>query len=260
MDSTATKTVAQTARRSPPDAVRYRFFGLVNRKERWFISWKGWLLLLLLALGMSTWFVYGVYHFLAITHRVNADNLVVEGWVHTYAIFAGAEEFRTGSYQRVFTTGGPVGGNGGYVNDYQTSASVGAAALKNVGVPVSVIQMDPSHEMGRDRTYSSAIALRVWLRAHNIPVESMNVLTENTHARRTQLLFQRAFGQDVKVGIIAVPNLDYDAKHWWRYSEGVKDVISEGVAYLYVKFFFHPSKSLATENRETVSEAQNSRP
>jgi hypothetical protein len=37
-----------------------------------------------------------------------------------------------------------------------------------------------------------------------------------------------------------VPNPDYDAKHWWQYSEGVRDVLSEGVAYLYAKFFFWP--------------------
>ena len=42
------------------------------------------------------------------------------------------------------------------------------------------------------------------------------------------------------VGIIAVPNPDYDSKHWWRYSEGVKDVISEGAAYVYARFFFWP--------------------
>ena len=38
------------------------------------------------------------------------------------------------------------------------------------------------------------------------------------------------------LGVIAVPDPDYDARHWWRYSEGVKDVISEGAAYLYAKF------------------------
>jgi hypothetical protein len=37
--------------------------------------------------------------------------------------------------------------------------------------------------------------------------------------------------------VIAVANPDYDARHWWRYSEGVRDVISEGIAYLYAKFF-----------------------
>ncbi|PYV68416.1 MAG: cytosine deaminase, partial [Acidobacteria bacterium] len=63
---------------------------------------------------------------MAVTHRVDTNVLVVEGWVHEYAIRAALKEFQGSHYQRVLTTGGPVEGTGGYINDYQTSASVGA--------------------------------------------------------------------------------------------------------------------------------------
>ncbi len=180
--------------------------------------------------------------FLAVTDRLDAHFLVVEGWVHEYAIRAGAAEFRAGAYQRVFATGGPVTGTGSYTSDYTTSAHVGADQLQNAGVPPEVLEMVPSRVTDRDRTYSSAVALRDWFRQRNIIVSSINVVTENVHARRTRLLFQKAFGGDVKVGIIAVPNPDYDPGRWWHYSEGVKDVLSEGIAYMYAKFFFHPSR------------------
>jgi uncharacterized SAM-binding protein YcdF (DUF218 family) len=183
-----------------------------------------------------------IYPFLAVTSRVNARVLVVEGWVHKYAIDASIREFNTGLYQRVFSTGGPVVGNGGYVNDFQTSASVGFELLKEYGIPSESLQMVPSHVIGRDRTYSSALALREWFREHNMPVRSVNVLTEDVHARRTRLLFEKAFGKKVSVGIIAVPNPDYDGKQWCRYSEGVKDVGSEALAYVYARLFFHPSE------------------
>ena len=186
------------------------------------------------------WCLFGLYPFLAVTQRVSANALVVEGWVHRYGIRAAVAEFKNGPYQCAFSTGGPVTGNGGYVNDFQTSASVAAELLKKDGIPLESLEMVPSHVIGRDRTYSSAVALREWLREHNAGVRSFNVVTEDTHARRTRLLFQEAFGEGVKVGIIAVPNPDYDAKHWWRYSEGVKDVLSEGIAYLYAKFLFWP--------------------
>jgi uncharacterized SAM-binding protein YcdF (DUF218 family) len=181
--------------------------------------------------------------------------LVVEGWVHRYAIFAAADEFGTGSYTRVFSTGGPVVGNGGYVNDYQTSASVGANELKNAGLPEESVQMVPSRVLDRDRTYSSAVALRKWFVDHGVAVHSFNVLTEDTHARRTRLLFEKAFGKNVKIGIIAVPNPDYDPRRWWWYSEGVKDVVSEGVAYVYAKLFFFPTKSADHDTPPRVSQA-----
>lgn len=213
--------------------------GILVRKERWGLSWRGRLLVIATALSIACLVLLGVQPFLAVTHRVPANVLVVEGWVHEYAIRRGAEEFRTGSYQRVFTTGGPVVGLGEYINDYQTAASVGADLLKKTGIPDHSIQMVPSRVVGRDRTYSSAVALREWFREHNMEVQSINVVTEDAHARRTRLLFQKALGKRVAVGIIAVPNPDYDAKHWWRYSEGVKDVLSEGIAYIYAKFLFH---------------------
>jgi uncharacterized SAM-binding protein YcdF (DUF218 family) len=182
-----------------------------------------------------------VYSFLAVSHRVNTNVLVVEGWAHRYAIRAAADEFRAGSYKKVFTTGGPVIGNGGYVNDQQTAASVGAQGLKQAGLPAELVQMVPSHTGDRDRTYSSAIALRKWLRAEKPEVRSFNLVTENTHARRSLYLFQRAFGDTATIGIIPVPNPDYDPKHWWRYSEGVEEVIGEAIAYIYARFFFHPA-------------------
>lgn len=83
---------------------------------------------------------------LAITGRVDADILVVEGWVHRYAIRAAADEFRSGSYRRAFTTAGPVDGIGGYINDFQTSAGVGAGSFTKRG-SAGRIRTDGSKQM-----------------------------------------------------------------------------------------------------------------
>jgi len=225
------------------DKSSQKLWGILTRKERWGLSWRGWLLLTSASL-VATYFAFlNVYPFLAITHRVNTNVLVVEGWIQRYAIRGGVEEFKTGSYQRIFTTGGPVEGNGGYTNDYNTSASVGAEALQKFGIPEDVIKMAPSRVIDRDRTYSAATALRECFRKNNITVQSMNIVTEDCHARRTQLLFQKVFGNNVPVGIIAVPNPDYNSKYWWRYSDGVREVIGESIAYMYARFLSYPSAS-----------------
>jgi uncharacterized SAM-binding protein YcdF (DUF218 family) len=200
------------------------------------------LFLTLIVAGCALGVFFRIHPFLAITQRMPTDLLVVEGWISDSAIRGAAAEFTNGFYQRLFTTGGPVHGSGAYSNDYSTSASIGAGRLRKAGVPPQFVQMAPSRVRDRDRTYGSAVALRDWLREHDQHVTRINVLTEGVHARRSRLLFQKAFGDDVSVGVIAVPNSDYDESHWWRYSEGVKEVISEGAAYLYVRFFFHPDK------------------
>jgi uncharacterized SAM-binding protein YcdF (DUF218 family) len=233
---------------SSPTQPGQNFWGLFTRKERWGFSWRGWLILAFILVLVGALLLKGVYPFLATTHRVgDADALVVEGWVHEYAVQAAVEEFRSGSYRHVFTTGGPVVGIGGYINDFQTSASVGADLLKKAGMPDESLQMVPSRTIDRDRTYSSAVALRDWIQEHQPSVRRINVVTENTHARRTRLLFQKALGKDMQVGIIGVPNPDYDNRHWWRYSEGVKDVGSEALAYVYARLFFHSSGPVAVE-------------
>jgi uncharacterized SAM-binding protein YcdF (DUF218 family) len=238
-----------------PSEDRLALVGLLACKQRWGLSWRGVILVLILSTGLAVSAFLGLYPFLAMTQRVDTNVLVVEGWVHKYAIHSAVEEFRRGSYERIFTTGGPVVGNGGYVNDYQTSASVGAELLKKFGVPSEAVQMVPSHVTGRDRTYSSALALRDWLQDHSMSVRSFNIVTEDFHARRTRLLYEKAFGEDVAIGIIAVPTPDYDANRWWRYSDGVREAVGESVAYLYARLFFFPSESEHREKPAQISQA-----
>jgi DUF218 domain len=243
MQGKLSPALSETAARAnhPIDSIRQKLWGTLELRERWSLSWRGWSLVALVVLLVTLVFTWRVYPFLAVTHRVNTNVLVVEGWIHSYAIRAAIQEFRNGSYERVFTTGGPVQGTGGYTNDYNTSASVGAELLKKDGLANEALQMVPSHVADRDRTYASALALRDWFHDHNLPVRSVNVLTEDMHARRTRVLFEEAFGKNVAVGIIAVPNPDYDARRWWRYSDGVREVLGESIAYIYARFFFYPA-------------------
>jgi DUF218 domain len=230
-------------------------YGIVTYRERWGLSSRGWLIVFAGLVLVFCAFVFGIHPFLSVTHRANTNVLVVEGWIHEYAIRAAAEEFRNNSYDRILATGGPVEGIGHYINDYNTSASVGGELLVKYGVARELVQIVPSHVVDRDRTYASAIALRTWFREHKMAVPSVNVLTEDVHARRTRLLFQEALGRNIKVGIIGVLNPDYDRQHWWRYSEGVREVFSEAVAYLYAKFLFYPSEPSGGEEATRTLQA-----
>ena len=134
------QTEESSARRVTPvqvsrDVRKSRLLGLVNRKERWGLSWIGWLMLLFMLVLAGITVTFSIYPFLSITERVKTDELVVEGWIPFYAVHAAAQEFASGSYRQVLTTGGPITGMGGYTNDYNTSASLGAGRLKAEGVP-----------------------------------------------------------------------------------------------------------------------------
>ncbi|HEX4350650.1 MAG TPA: YdcF family protein, partial [Verrucomicrobiae bacterium] len=112
-----------------------KFFGCVTRKERWGLSARGWLTGIIVLLVMAGVWMMSIYPFLAQNRRENTKVLVVEGWVREYAIRAAVTEFQTGHYDKVYATGGPIAGSGGYSNDYNTVASVGAELLVKDGLP-----------------------------------------------------------------------------------------------------------------------------
>lgn len=226
---------------TPTSTIRKKFFGLCSLRPRWGLSGRGWMFLFLSIVLGTVLYVRCVHAFLAPTHREPSRILVVEGWVHEYCHAAAVKEFQSFGYEKVYVTGGPVVGTAGYINDFQTSASVGEDLLIKNGLAPALVQRAPSHESGRDRTYSSAVALREWCRTNAVTLTNFNVLTEDVHARRTQLLFQKAFGHEVRVGVVAVPDPEYNPSRWWRYSEGVRQILAESVAYIYAKFIFMPS-------------------
>ena len=94
--------------------------------------------------------------------------------------------------------------------------------------------------LGRDRTYSAALKLREYFQTNGVTVRAFNILTEDCHARRTRLLFRKAFGPGVDVGVISVPDPDYDPARWWRYSEGVREILGESIAWVYAAFLIRP--------------------
>lgn len=230
--------------------IESKLWGIFTRKPRWAISVKGWLILLVVG-GLITWlFLANIYGFLAVTKPVPANVLVVEGWVHDYAIRVGVAEFQSGKYHGVFATGGPVAGTGDYTSDFKTAAHVGAGLLLASGLPPERLVMVPSRIKTKDRTYGAALALKQHFQKEGMDVKSFNIVTENVHARRTRLLYQEAFGPDVKIGIIAARNPDYNPGRWWRYSSGVRDVIGETITYLYAKMLFQPDATAAdAQNR-----------
>jgi hypothetical protein len=222
-----------------PPQPRRACWGLVTRRERWGLSLRGWTTLILLLICSAVFVLFGVHPFLAVTASVPADCLVVEGWIHEYAIPGTVAEFRAGQYKKLFTTGGPVNSmSGSHIGIDDTYAYIAAQIFRKQGLTSEEVEMVPTFKVDRDRTYASALVLRDHFREKGFSPQSLNVVTLGVHARRTRLLYEKAFGNEVKIGIIAMPNLEYDTRHWWKYSEGVKEVFSESLGYVYARFIF----------------------
>jgi hypothetical protein len=185
--------------------------------------------MLLLAIAA---FVLGAHPFLAVTAPIPSKTLVVEGWLPDHAMEEAIAEFRRGSYEHLFTTGGPHE-RGSLLIEYRTSAESAAATLIRMGLSSNVVTAVPSQVKHRNRTFGAAVALRDYCQEHRLRLDSFNLLTEGAHARRSWLCFRRALGGSCQVGIIALVDRDYDPHQWWRFSEGVKTMIGEPLGFLY---------------------------
>lgn len=180
-------------------------------------------------------FFLTIHPFLAVNQPISSEILVAEGWLPDYDLVEVKREFERGKYTHLLTTGLPLE-HGSYLTSYQTYAQLAAATLVKLGVKANHVYAVPGRHVENARSYASALALRDWLKANAPSVKSINVATRTVHARRTRLLYQKALGSGISVGVIALPDQDYDPARWWRYSAGVKTVLTEGIGYLYARF------------------------
>jgi hypothetical protein len=209
-------------------------FGLLKRKEHWTLSLRGWVTIFVVGASLAAVGGLGLHPFLAVQAPVEADALVVEGWLSDAGLERAAKEFRTRSNTTLYVTGGPLA-KGSYLIEFKTFADLGVATLREMGIDKKQLVAVPAPEAHGNRTLHSAIALQQYFAAHNLKPDAINVVTEGAHARRSRLLFQRALGDGIQVGVISTSDPDYDPDRWWAYSEGWRSVIGETVGYLYAK-------------------------
>lgn len=207
---------------------------------------NGWGIAVLVPLA---WFVFTVDGFLAITVPVQANVLVVEGWIwESAAMKEAAEEFNRGRYDVVVTVGTlprwregePLG---------EDAAAHAADQLRELGVSGQSIQVLAVPNIDRHRTYASALAVKHWLADAKIHVIGINVFTLGAHARKSLVLFKRAFGQSVSVGVIAGVEDSYEPDRWWLSARGIYTVLRKTIGYLYAEWWPLPDDSRASPDQ-----------
>ena len=213
-----------------------------RKRQVWLPTLWGWLALAAAAGAAAVAIITSLYPFLALNAPVGAKVLVVEGWLTTYELDQAIEVFRKGGYTRVVTTGGPLHTWPEPVVD-STFAHRAADYLKTHGLGDVAVVPAPSPITEQDRTFHSALMVRdqvrAWARSGE-EVRSLDVVSRGPHARRSRHLYQLAFGDEAKIGVLAVHPLGYDERHWWRSSNGARDVLEQAVGLAWVACFFHP--------------------
>lgn len=210
-------------------------------------SLKIWIITALLAIMA---FVSAIHDFLAINHPVQANVLVIEGWIcDSVAMKEAAEELKRGRYDVAVTVGTlPTWQTGEPLQD--NSAVCAADQLRQLGVKDHTIQILAVPNIDRHRTYTSAMVVKRWLINSKINVSGINVFTIGTHARKSLVLFRRAFSERIPIGVIAGTEDSYDPKRWFISLNGIYAVLRKTIGYLYAKWWPMPDDLPTTEDHD----------
>jgi hypothetical protein len=196
---------------------------LLKKRELWVPTLLGWILILSAISLTAVLYVGFIHSFLAVSKPVRGQILVVEGWIPPFALEHAASEFKGHGYGLLVLTGGT----------HRWTVSV----LKDAGVNEDRIAVVSDKQVRKDRTYSSAIALKEWLLASNIAGNKIDVFTLGVHGRRSLLLHEMVLGDGYLIGVISSDDLSYDPNQWWLSTEGIRSVVDETLAYIYTRLF-----------------------
>ena len=190
---------------------------------------KLWIALTLFTVAVVS-FILFAHPFLAVTQRVEADILVVEGWIPDYMLPPAAKEFHDGGYSLFLVSG--LQNNPKENNMTPPDATRTASRLEQLGVPANALVSCPAPFVTWLRTSKTAQAVRDKVTALGLKPKGINVVTAGPHARETWVAYQHIFGEEMPVGIISIPKTNYPANRWWLSRQGLIWVPKDFIAWL----------------------------
>ena len=203
---------------------------LAKRRVVWLPTILGWVMLV----GVSgtcilVWLFEGEA-FLSRSDRRPSEVLVVEGWIGPEGVSAAAKEFALGGYRYVVTTSGMTGDE--WSKKRWSYAQESGEQLVRMGIPSEKVIIAVPLATEAHRTFESAMAVSRSLTARGIHPISINVFTLAIHARRSQIVFEKALPADASVGVVPWFPEGYTQGPWWRSSNRAVDFLKETFGYL----------------------------
>lgn len=190
-----------------------------------------WTLVIAGALLLGIWGIAAIHPFLACNRPISAEMLVVEGWLPASYLPLAAEEFRRGRYRYLVTVGGPLPSTL-KTRDQTTYAESARSAMIQLGIDKSFVTAVSAPQANRRRMWTYVQAFRSWLNRSGHEIRAINVFTVGVHGRKSLLLFNKALGPTVQVGVISVRRQGYDPSYWWLSPIGIWLTARYAIGYL----------------------------
>jgi hypothetical protein len=88
---------------------------------------------------------------------------------------------------------------------FDSSAEFCRNYLITCGIDSGLIIAVPGKKVYINRTHSSVLTIRNWLRSTDINVTGINIISLGIHSRRTWINYRKVLGKNIEIGIISLP-------------------------------------------------------
>ena len=124
------------------------------------------------------------------------------------------------------------GGEDRVKNNFNSNAELARNRLIAMGINSSQIIATPGETVIVNRTLTSALAFRDWLKQINKDISGINIISMGAHARRTWMIYNRILKEKYPIGIIALPDNIYTQSRIYRLFKNIRETL--GIIYYWI--------------------------
>lgn len=122
------------------------------------------------------------------------------------------------------------------VNNFFSYPELARNRLLSMGIDPSQIIAIPCKRVRINRTLTSALAFRDWIKTSGIDIQGINIISKGTHAKRTWMTYSKILDEKYDIGIISLP----DYREFHSRKSKVLGTVRETIGIIYYWFILIP--------------------
>lgn len=123
-------------------------------------------------------------------------------------------------------------GNLKIINNYTSNAELARNTLIAMGIDSANVIATSGKKAAINRTLTSALAFRDWLKGTDIKIDGINLITMGTHARRTWMTYNKVLNEKYNIGVISISDSSIKPTKLSRITKTIRE--AAGIIYYWV--------------------------
>lgn len=115
------------------------------------------------------------------------------------------------------------------LNNYNSNAGLARNRMISMGIDSSKIIATAGERVIINRTLTSALAFRDWIKTSKINIRGINIISLGAHTRRTWMIYNKILHKRYEIGIISLPDYDYNQSRLYKLIKIIREML--GIIY-----------------------------